>query len=141
MKQISDELEFIAASLGADYMRASSLNDSNIQVHYQDVDRPLVMYVGFGTSKNYYEGAEPLQEVEVDIYVVNKAFTTDETATDIDVMMEDLHQMASDIIYRFKTVRDTLEYSLEPIQMLDDVIVGYLLTVSFILEGNTCTKP
>jgi len=140
MKAISDKLDIIASELGADYIRASSLDDSNIQIHYKEVDVPIVMYVGFGNANNYYEGAEPLQAVDCEIYVVDKAPTTDDTALVLDDVMESLSQIASDIIYRFDTARDTLEYSLEGITMLDDILVGYLMKVSFIIEGNVCQK-
>ncbi len=139
MKAISDKLEIIASELELDYIRSSSLEESNIQIHYKNMSVPVIMYVGHGIIENYYEGAEPLQSVECDIYVLAKKHAADYEANLIDTVMVNLHQHASNIVYRFESERDTLEFTLEPVSLLDDMLIGYLLQVQFIIEGDACS--
>lgn len=138
MLYISQELQRIATEQGVLYHRVISLDDLNIKVHYDNSPDLSISYVGFGDTQNYFEGAEPLTSVEVEIYLLQKTPTTDELAPDIDLLLVDAANMAGVIVHDLITARDTLDYTLTPVQALDDLFVGYKLTAKFILNGNDC---
>ncbi len=139
MIYIAQELERIASELKIEYHRALSMEDFNIKAHYTEIKFAQIVYVGIGNTAAYYEGAEPLLAVETEIYIINRLLTKDALATDIDSMVENLSQIAADIAYRFVSPRETLAYKLEAVQLLDDLMVGFKMTVPFIIEGKPCS--
>ena len=140
MLSISLQLQQIAADLGAEFIRSDSLSQSNIQVHYKDLIKPVVIYVGHGAQDNYYEGAEPLQKVNVQIYILVKKNDIDQLAWLTDIQLFKTKQMAGNIMYQFESPRDNLTFKTEPVSILDDQLIGHELNAQLIVEGNACKK-
>ena len=140
MKNISDQLTVYASAHLYSYLRAASLQEANIKVHYHQFNDIIIIYVGYGSTENTFEGAEPLQEVECSIYVLVKKTALDMNAIDVDTLLQGTQAIAADITYSLTTARDIEDYTLEPVTIFDDKLVGHLLTVSPILEGNVCNS-
>ena len=138
MLSISLQLQQIANSIGAKFIRSDSLSQSNIQVHYKKLTTPVIIYVGHGAQDNYYEGAEPLQKVNVQIYVLVKKDDIDQLAWLTDIQLFKTKQMAGNIMYQFESPRDNLTFKTEPVSILDDQLIGHELNAQLIVEGNVC---
>ena len=138
MLSISLQLQQIATDLGAEFIRSDSLSQSNIQVHYKKLTTPVIIYVGHGEQDNYYEGAEPLQKVDVTVYILVKKNTVDQLAGVTDLQLEETKQIAADIMYRFESPRDNLTFKTEPVSILDDQLIGHELNTQLIIEGDVC---
>lgn len=141
MKIISDQLQTIAADLGAVYTRSNSLEESNLQTHFKAADNPLIYYVGFGEVENSFAGAMPVKAVAVEVYVLQKKPTIDALAEDVDTVLAEMEQLSSDIIRSFKTYSAIIEYNLEPVLVFDDLLIGYRLSFTPELEAPHCEAP
>jgi len=140
VKVISDELIRITTLLGVSYERASALNQANTLIHYQNISSIIVIYVGYGNAEVVRnEGAQPTQIVETSVYVLDKKLVVDELAVNVDIILEATGQVAADIIDNFEITPDLLDYSLEPVEVFDDMLVGYLLTFSPSIDAPVCT--
>ena len=138
MKVIADELQIIATALGTGYMRAATLQDSNIITHYTDIDKAFIIYVGFGNAAMSFAGAMPVKAVETTVYVVDKKLTTDALAEQVDIQLEALEIIATSIVNTFTALQPILEYTLAPVTINDDMLIGYLLTFTPELQANGC---
>jgi len=142
VKAIADELIRITTLLGLSYERAATLNQANTLVHYQDISSIIVIYVGYGSADIVRNaGSQPSQTVETTVYVLDKKAVVDELAVNIDLLLEACAQAAADIIDNFDTTPDLMDYSLEPVEVFDDMLVGYLLTFSPSIDAPNCTPP
>ena len=135
MQLIDQELKRIASILGEAYIRANSINEANIETHYKRADNPLIIYTGFGAVRNFFEGAQPLKEVSVQVYVLQKTPSTDALAENNDQVMTICELIAKDILYNFNAERDIITWQLTPVLEFDDILTGYLLEFSPIMEG------
>ena len=121
-------------------MRAASISEANTLIHYKDISSVIVIYTAFGNSDVVRNaGAQPTQIVEVTVYVVVKKNVVDELATNIDDLLEITAQVSADIIEDFKITPDLLDYSLETIQVFDDMLVGHILTFSPSIDAPNCS--
>jgi len=139
MKAISDELIRITTLLGVSYERAASLNQANTLIHYQDISSIIVIYVGFGSATIDRTGSAPFQTVETTVYVLDRKLVVDELAVNVGTILAATEQVAADIIYQFNTSPDLIDYTLEPVEVFDDMLVGYLLTFSPAIDAPVCT--
>ena len=140
MKAISDELIRITTLLGVSYERASTLNQANTLIHYQDITSIIVIYIGYGNAEVVRNaGAQPSQIVDTSVYVLDKKVVVDELATNVDLILDATAQVAADIIENFDITPDLLDYSLEPVEVFDDMLVGYLLTFSPSIDAPNCS--
>ncbi len=139
MIYIAQELERISTLIGATYCRAASLDEGNILTHYNSAPGILVAYTGFGEVSQYYEGAQPLQSVSTEGYILQLQTIKDELAETKDILLAATSQAAADIIYKFIVERDIIAYKLQPVTVFDDLFIGHLLTFEPIIEGDTCT--
>lgn len=138
MKEISDKIQAIATTLGAGYIRAKSIKDSNITSHYTNITGTYIFYIGFGNIKNSFSGAVPVKQVDVEVYVVAKTGTTDDNASQRDVIMALVELDAYSIVNKFIALQPILEYTMDAVSINDDMLIGYLLKFSPELEGYGC---
>ena len=121
-------------------MRAASISEANTLIHYKDISSVIVIYTAFGNSDVVRNaGAQPTQIVEVTVYVVVKKNVVDEIAEEVDLILDATAQVAADIIEKFDITPDLLDYSLEPVEVFDDMLVGYLLTFSPSIDAPNCS--
>ena len=121
-------------------MRSATIFEANTLIHYKDVSSVIVIYTAFGNSEVVRnDGAQPTQIVEVTVYVVVKKAVVDELATNIDDLLEITAQVSADIIDDFKITPDLLDYSLETVQVFDDMLVGHILTFSPSIDAPVCS--
>ena len=140
MKAVADELIRITTLLGVSYERAASLNQANTLIHYQDISDIIVIYVGFGNAAVVRNnGSQPSQTVDTTVYVLDRKAVVDELAVNIDLLLEGTAQVAADIIDNFDTTPDLMDYALEPVEVFDDMLVGYLLTFAPSIDAPNCT--
>jgi hypothetical protein len=142
MIKISLELARIAGLFNVKYLRASSISDSNMLTHYEEIAGGAIIYTGFGDPKYTFEGATPVETVPVEVFCLYRNQTKDNTATQTDILLSSAERLAADIIYNFKTAyNDILEYNLAYVTINDSLLTGYRLTFEADLEGLNCQNP
>lgn len=140
MKILSDEIERVAVALGANYIRSSSLNESNIQVHFSEIDGATIIFAGVPNVQTQYEGAQVIDNyVGVELYFVVKKPHDEMDANVLDDLFEQTHQLAANFSFQVRTERDIDSYNLEAVTILDDMLVGYMMTVTLPMNGLHCT--
>ncbi len=141
MKAIADELIRITTLLGVDYLRASSLNQAATINHYKDVSDIICIYAGFGnaTLTDSTEGTS-YQSVEVTVYVMKRQPVVDELAENIDIILAEVERVCESIRSNYAT-QFPISYTLEYITTDPDMLVGYLMTFSVVIDAAICLPP
>jgi hypothetical protein len=139
MQVVADEVQRIAALLGADYMRTVNLSEADVNIHYQEVVNPLIIYNGEGEINTTFDTgwSQPIDYITSQIYFLVKATTTDLTGEQIDTQLQITKELASKFYLELNTVVDVAEYSLQPVEILDDFLIGHEMTIilNFYNEG------
>jgi len=132
---ISTEFQRVATLLNLDYQRAITLEEANWDTHYKEYTIPILMYVGISNiAVSFVNNPAGIDNYSVEFYLLGKAPTTDQTAIQIDAVLEPLRKFANDVIYNFDVVEDIDAYVMEGVSILDDMLIGY--KVSAILPVN-----
>ena len=138
MKVVSDEVARVAAILGADYLRSLSLSEANVDTHYTDQVAPLIIYNGRSSIATEYEGAEIIDAFECEIYFLVRKTTPTMNATDVDDLLQITKLLANKFYFNVNTVRDIDSYTLLSVGILDDFMVGHMMTVTLTFENEGC---
>ena len=120
MNVVATTIKGIIEAQGLTYLRAANPNDLNELVHSYDLSNGVGVYANLPTVSNmtYSQNGNVLMEYGIEIYYLKLSTGTDDTATQIDVILDALKPKADGMI-------DKLNAS--NIIALSDFIDGYEL--------------
>lgn len=140
MKALSDEIQRVAGILGAEYIRAQSMTEANIEVHNTSVDGKMIIFAGMPVITTVFEGAQIIDMYNpVDVYFLVRQTEPSMDGVDIDALLEIPKQMTIDFYANFDSPRDIPSYTLEAVTILDDFLIGYQMSAELSLYSKGCS--
>ncbi len=141
MKQVTEALTAIAATLGVDFRRTISLTEADFEVHNNKSELDIIIYVGASNITNEFEGAQIIDVVEAEIYFLGKATSKDMKGTDVDDILETAKRMVDQtyaILNDEYAVKDIASYTLEGVGVLTDMYIGFKATIGIPFYNTGC---
>tara|TARA_X000001036_G_C20636636_1_gene789354 strand:+ start:257 stop:715 length:459 start_codon:yes stop_codon:yes gene_type:complete len=142
MNVVATTIKGIIEAQGLTYLRAANPNDLNELVHSYDLSNGVGVYANLPTVSNmtYSQNGNVLMEYGIEIYYLKLSTGTDDTATQIDVILDALKPKADGMIDKLNAsniiaLSDFIDgYELEAIESINitsEVLSGWKL--SFVL--------
>lgn len=142
MNVVATTIKGIIEAQGLTYLRAANPNDLNELVHSYDLSNGVGVYANLPTVSNmtYSQNGNVLMEYGVEIYYLKPSSGFDDTATQIDVILDALKPKADGMIDKLNAsniiaLSDFIDgYELEAIEAINitsEVLSGWKL--SFVL--------
>ncbi len=141
MKQVTDALSAIAASLGVDFRRTMTLTEADFEVHNNKSELGIIIYVGASDIANEFEGAQIIDVIAAEIYFLGKASSKDMKGTDVDDVLETAKRLVDQtyaILNRDYAVKDIESYNLEGVGVLTDLYIGFKATIGIPFYNTGC---
>jgi hypothetical protein len=139
MQVVANEVQRVAAILGADYMRTTDISRLNVNVHYKSIDGTLMVYNGEGAINTQFPSgnSEPIDYIDTQIYFLVRATTIDMTGEEIDAQLQITKELANKFFLQVQTVVGMATMTLQPVEILDDKLIGHEMTIilNFYNEG------
>ena len=141
MKEVTDALTAIAATLGVDFLRTKSLTEADIENHNRNSTLDLMVYNGASNISNEFEGAQIIDIVASEIYFLTKAPSKDFNGAELDTML-DIAKRYVDQTYAILNadyaVKDIEPYDLEGVSILADLFIGFRAEIGIPFYNTGC---
>lgn len=139
MAQPAEEIERIAAVLGSDYLRSLDLSEANVDIHYTDQTNSLVIFNGTPDIATSFEGAEPIDIYTTEIYFLIRKTKVSQDASDTDEQLAVMKALANSFYFALLLNRAIESYTLEGVEIGNDLLLGYKMTIDLPFTSNVCT--
>ncbi len=141
MKNASDALEAIAATLNMDYSRTMTMTEADISNHYRATTDPLMIYNGPSDIAIEFEGAQIIDIITCEVFFLVKMTTKDMLGPQVDVLLDITKRLADKTYALLNTEpvpKDILPYTLEVEERLTDMFVGHKMTIGIPFYNDGC---
>ena len=141
MKEVTDALTAIAATLGVDFLRTKSLTEADIENHNRNSTLDLMVYNGASSISNAFGGAEIIDTIACEIYFLTKAPSKDFNGAELDTMLDITKRYADQtyaVLNGTYAVEDIEPYSLEGVSILADLFIGFRMDIGIPFYNTGC---